>query len=206
MASHRQTSLFQPRNEVSIHTLATGLELSITQLISWQRRVVEFQWEVARRPHETQNNQLSLLAEPTALVAMSHLSRTWNPLNLTPQNMEFWRWPHAPHKGAAIYFVHDRPPHLDGHLLLYVGETGQADQRWRGDHDCKTYLSAYAEAVHRVALASRLSIRFWCDAPAAVEPRRRLEQELIQRWKPPFNKETRDRWSTPFTSDPAEGW
>ena len=76
----------------------------------------------------------------------------------------------------------DRPPHLDGHLLLYVGETGRADQRWRGEHDCKTYLAAYTEAIHRAALASRLSIRFWCDVPAAVEPRRRLEQELIQRW------------------------
>jgi hypothetical protein len=28
-----------------------------------------------------------------------------------------------------------------------------------------------------------------------------LEQALIQRWKPPFNKETRGRWSTPFTAD-----
>jgi hypothetical protein len=36
--------------------------------------------------------------------------------------------------------------------------------------------------------------------PAQVKPRRALEQALIQRWLPPFNKETRARWATPFTA------
>lgn len=207
MASPRQTSLFQPHDGVPIAIQGTGpapwMELSSEQLITWQRRVVELQKDVAQGSRETQGNQLSLLAEPTARSAGGHQATTCDPLELTPQSLDFWRWPRAPQRGAAIYFVIDRPPHLDGHLLLYVGETGRADQRWRGEHDCKTYLAAYTEAIHRAALASRLSIRFWCDVPAAVEPRRRLERELIQRWRPPFNKETRDRWATPFTSDPA---
>jgi hypothetical protein len=97
----------------------------------------------------------------------------------------------------------DRPPQLPVPLLLYVGETGRAEQRWKGDHDCKGYLAAYGEALARVGLEARPSIRFWCDVPAAVSPRRALEQSLIRRWLPPFNKETRERWATPFTADPG---
>jgi hypothetical protein len=52
-------------------------------------------------------------------------------------------------------------------------------------------------------LEARLSIRFWGDVPATIRPRRALEQALIRRWLPPFNKETRQRWVTPFTADPA---
>jgi hypothetical protein len=204
---HGRPASSSPMTESPSTSLGTApapwLELSSEQLITWQRRVVDLQRQVARDPATTQGNQLSLLAEPTAPVQGATRQRRAIPWSLTPQSLEFWRWPRAPQQGAAIYFVIDRPPHLDGHLLLYVGETGRADQRWRGEHDCKTYLAAYTEAIHRAALASRLSIRFWCDVPAAVEPRRRLEQELIQRWRPPFNKETRDRWATPFTSDPA---
>ena len=40
-----------------------------------------------------------------------------------------------------------------------------------------------------------------CPPPSAR--RRALEQALIQRWLPPFNKETRSRWATPFQADPA---
>ena len=123
-----------------------------------------------------------------------------NPLALAAQHLQFWRWPEAQSDGAALYFVLDRPPHLDGHLLLYVGETMQADRRWKGEHDCKAYLAAYGEALQQVGLGSQLSIRFWNDAPAATRPRRALEQALIRHWLPPFNKETRGRWATPFTA------
>jgi hypothetical protein len=84
-----------------------------------------------------------------------------------------------------------------------VGETGQADRRWKGEHDCKAYLAAYSEALLKAGLGCQTSIRFWLDVPAAVRPRRALEQALIQRWLPAFNKETRSRWATPFQADPA---
>jgi hypothetical protein len=82
-----------------------------------------------------------------------------------------------------------------------VGETGQADRRWKGEHDCKSYLAAYGEALQQVGMGSQLSIRFWLDAPEAVKARRALEQALIRHWLPPFNKETRARWATPFTAE-----
>jgi hypothetical protein len=157
--------------------------------------VAAHQAGVARGSREA--GQLSLLAEDQGPAGMAG---RLDPLRLTPQSLEFWRWPSAPHQGAAIYFVLDRPPHLEQPLLLYVGETGRADRRWKGDHDCKSYLAAYGEALRRVGLTTRLSIRFWCDVPQPVAARRGLEQALIRRWLPPFNKETRARWSTPFTA------
>jgi hypothetical protein len=136
-----------------------------------------------------------------AVVGPADTVQRLDPLALAPQSLQFWRWPEACNSGAAVYFVLDRPPHLDGPLLLYVGETAQADRRWKGEHDCKSYLAAYGDALQQVGLGSQLSIRFWSDAPAAVRPRRALEQALIRHWLPPFNKETRGRWATPFTAD-----
>ncbi len=132
--------------------------------------------------------------EPLALAA------SLDPLALVAQPLQFWRWPGAPQQGAALYFVVDRPSHLASPLLLYVGETGQADRRWKGEHDCKDYLAAYGEALLQVGLDCQLSIRFWSDAPTPTRQRRALEQALIRLWQPPFNKETRGRWATPFTT------
>lgn len=101
-----------------------------------------------------------------------------------------------------MYLVMDRPAELDQPLLLYIGETLAADRRWKGDHDCKRYLAAYGEALQRCGLAHQLSIRFSTDVPAITKERRALERRLIQRWQPPFNKETRQRWATPFTAEP----
>lgn len=200
MASVRQPDLFAHREQASFHPRGApppAPELSAPLLIDWQRRVTAHQSGVHR--DTTAGGQLSLMKscrEP------SQETDRLDPFRLTPQSLEFWRWPHAPHEGAAIYFVVDRPPHLEDPLLLYVGETGRADRRWKGEHDCKSYLAAYGEALRRVALGTRLSIRFWCDVPVAVAGRRALEQALIRRWLPPFNRETRERWTTPFTADP----
>ena len=43
-------------------------------------------------------------------------------------------------------------------LLLYVGETCQADRRWKGEHDCKSYLAAYGEALVRCGQQPRFPI------------------------------------------------
>ena len=123
-----------------------------------------------------------------------------NPLTLTPLPLSFWRWPSPPHKGPALYFVMDRPTNLDFPLILYIGETIAAEKRWKGEHDCKTYLSSYCEALGIAQISHQLSIRFWNDVPQDTKSRRKIEQLLIQKWKPPFNKETRNRWKTPFTT------
>ncbi len=123
-----------------------------------------------------------------------------NPLELTPLPINFWRWPKSDHNGPAIYLVMDRPKEIGSNLLLYIGETVSAEKRWKGDHDCKQYLEAYLEAFQKVRLGTQLSIRFWTDVPKETKARRSIEQQLIQKWLPPFNKETRSRWATPFTT------
>ena len=178
------------------------LPLQDHQLRQWQERLLAFQqprFAAVGEGRSLAAGQINLLDD--AVVGPSETVQRLDPLALAPQSLQFWRWPEASNTGAALYFVLDRPPHLPGSLLLYVGETAQADRRWKGEHDCKSYLAAYGDALQQVGLGSQLSIRFWSDAPVAVRPRRALEQALIRHWLPPFNKETRGRWATPFTAD-----
>ena len=181
-------------------TDAPALPLQASQLLDWQTKLAAHQQPLWRN-QAGEATQVSLFAAtPTT---PHEMAEAFNPLQLTPQALSFWRWPAAPHQGAALYLVTDRPAGLGQPLLLYVGETGQADRRWKGEHDCKAYLAAYSEALLKAGLSCQTSIRFWLDVPAAIQPRRALEQALIQRWLPPFNKETRSRWATPFQADPA---
>lgn len=170
------------------------------QLLDWQERLRRHQGPLFRgQAGGAAQASLFTVAPPQDPLASAG---ALDPLSLQPQSLSFWRWPEAPHRGAAIYLVIDRPDAGADPLLLYVGETGRADRRWKGDHDCKRYLAAYGEALRRAAVPMALSIRFWCDVPTGTGPRRELEQALIRRWLPPFNKETRERWATPFTADP----
>jgi hypothetical protein len=183
----------------------SGAELPLLrhQLQAWQQALARHQAPLFA-DSEAAVRQVGLFEDPApAPHVQPHLGL--NPLQLRAQPLSFWRWPDPPQRGAALYFVLDRSPIRQDQqaqpLLLYVGETGRADRRWKGEHDCKQYLAAYREALARVELACRLSIHFWLDAPESPRQRRALEQVLIQRWLPPFNKETRQRWATPFTAD-----
>jgi hypothetical protein len=198
----RQGELFPAAAGAGGAAPAEELPLLRDQLLAWQRRLADHQGPLYGEAGATAPRQGQLFAGPADPDDPLVRARCFDPLALRPQSLSFWRWPRPAHRGAALYLVMDRPPRLAVSLLLYVGETGRADQRWKGDHDCKGYLAAYGEALARVGLEARPSIRFWCDVPAAVAPRRALEQALIRRWLPPFNKETRERWATPFTADP----
>ncbi|MEO0688447.1 MAG: GIY-YIG nuclease family protein, partial [Cyanobacteria bacterium J06649_11] len=43
-----------------------------------------------------------------------------------------------------------------------------------------------------------VNIAFWWDAPDSTRPRQKLELELIQKWRSPFNKENWKLWGQPF--------
>jgi hypothetical protein len=175
------------------------LPLQSHQLLQWQQRLEHYQaplFEAAGRRGGESPGQTDLFGTVERLSV-----HNLDPLALAAQPLNFWRWPESQQHGAALYFVLDRPPHLSAPLLLYVGETSRADQRWKGEHDCKSYLAAYGEALQQLGLGSQLSIRFWADAPVELRQRRALEQAFIRHWLPPFNKETRGRWATPFTAD-----
>ena len=196
----RQGDLFSGLQPASSNASGAGDELPLLahQLLAWQRLVASHQGPLfAGGPGQEVQASLFDLSSSSAEARAA----AFDPLALQPQPLSFWRWPQAPQGGAAIYLVIDRPPALEQPLLLYVGETGRADRRWKGEHDCKRYLTAYGEALAKAALEGRPSIRFWLDVPATIQPRRALEQALIRRWLPPFNKETRQRWATPFTAE-----
>jgi len=206
----RQGELFP--TPMAAGPLSAELPLLSHQLLAWQERLAAFQaprfgtCAAAAAPISGQGELFAACPAPTAPAPMAAIrcggASGPNPLHLQPQALSFWRWPQPIHQGAALYFVVDGPPHLASPLLLYVGETGRADRRWKGDHDCKSYLAAYGEALQKADLEARLTIRFWLDVPTAVKPRRALEQTLIRHWLPPFNKETRGRWATPFQAEP----
>ncbi len=169
------------------------LDLDQELLTQWQESIHSYQLKLFTGENLFQS-QGSLFAQET-----ESQDTFTNPLKLTPVPLNFWRLPHIDHKGPAIYFVMDQPS-SECNLLLYIGETIAAEKRWKGDHDCKKYVDAYLEAFQKANLNTHISIRFWCDVPHKTKARRQLEQILIQKWLPPFNKETRDRWKTPFTS------
>lgn len=178
------------------------LPLLHQQLLAWRHRLAQHQGPlfagagsggVAAGSHQ---GQLFAAADPVSTAA-----DRFQPLALQPQPLSFWRWPQLQMSGAALYVVLDRPADLAHPLLLYIGETCRADQRWKGEHDCKQYLAAYGETLQGLGISPRLSISFWSDVPEQTRSRRQLEQALIRRWLPAFNKETRGRWATPFQAD-----
>ena len=190
----RQGNLFEQPAPASHENEPAELALNWQQLQSWQERIHSFQSPLFESDSPRQE-QSSLFGSEEAEAAGVQ------PLSLKPLPLSFWRWPQSPHQGAALYWVMDRPAGLKHPILLYIGETMAADRRWKGEHDCKAYLAAYQEACVHCGLSCRTSIRFWGDVPRATKARRQLEQTLIRRWQPPFNKETRDRWATPFQAD-----
>ena len=169
------------------------LHLRRDQLRDWQARVAGHQ-QAARLGDGGRQGELFATTQD------SLLPYGIDPFRLLPQPLNFWRWPEPPNQGAAHYFVVDDAPHLPHSLLLYLGETGEAAQRWKGSHDCKAYLASYLQALQTVELVSAVSVRFWCDAPSQRIARRAQETRLIQYWQPPFNREMQGRWRTPFTA------
>jgi hypothetical protein len=163
------------------------LEMNAPTLQGWKQRIFQYQQQVIQGSKPA---QIALFDSDPDAIDFEVL----DPFGLQTQNIEFWRWPAHEPGLAALYFVidHELP------LLLYVGETCQANQRWKGVHDCKRYVRNYI-AAHRIHnLPVSVSIGFWTHAPAATRPRQRLELMLICKWRSPFNKENWRHWGTPF--------
>ena len=160
----------------------------------WQQKIINHQSLIFKNGYKDEN-QTSLFDS-----YLEELNETFNPLELTPLPLSFWRWPTSMQEGPAVYFVMDQIINSDENIILYIGETISAEKRWKGEHDCKSYLSSYSEILQKANIATTLNIRFWLDVPSDTKKRRKLEQKLIQTWLPPFNKETRRIWATPFTS------
>ena len=160
----------------------------------WQEKIITHQSPIFNNGYKNLN-QSSLFKS-----SLEELNESFNPIDLTPLPLSFWRWPKAMHEGPAVYFVMDKTIEANENIILYIGETMSAEKRWKGEHDCKNYLSSYSDFLQKADMSCKLNIRFWLDVPVETKERRKLERKLIQTWLPPFNKETREIWATPFTS------
>jgi len=125
---------------------------------------------------------------------VSHDSSQIDPWQLAYESMSFWRKPRKTRGYPCLYFVVDRfVP-----LLLYIGESINSEQRWRSEHDCKRYLDRYYALHYTLGIEQGVAIAFWLHAPRRRQSRQAIEQDLIQIWQPPFNKECWSRWGQPF--------
>ena len=192
---NRQYDLFKDNTVINQEiNLPNETLINKKTLKEWQEKIINHQYSLFKNNNKN-INQTSLFE-----TSSEELSEFFNPINLTPLPLNFWKWPKGLHEGAAIYFVMDNIIDSDKNIILYIGETIAAEKRWKGKHDCKNYLSSYSDSLQKANITTRLNIRFWLDVPNKTKERRKLEQQLIQAWLPPFNKETRGIWSTPFTS------
>ena len=191
----RQYDLFSNSDlDFSENNLLQDILIEKKIIKDWQEKIINHQSPIFKSNYKdvTQASLFESISD--------ELNKTFNPMQLTPLPLSFWKWPKTMHKGPAIYFVMDKVINSEENIILYIGETISAEKRWKGEHDCKNYLSNYSDTLQKATLTTKLNIRFWLDVPIKTKERRKLEQKLIQTWLPPFNKETRGIWATPFTS------
>ena len=191
----RQYNLFNNNDlDFKENNLLQGISIEKNIIKEWQEKIINHQSPIFKS-NSRDVTQTSLFESIS-----DKLTENFNPISLTPLPLSFWKWPKIMHKGPAVYFVMDRMINSEENIVLYIGETISAEKRWKGEHDCKNYLSTYSDTLQKANVTTKLNIRFWLDVPIETKERRNLEKKLIQTWLPPFNKETRGIWATPFTS------
>ncbi len=190
----RQTELFDLKTNTSNYSPhMNNLKIKSKTLLTWRNKIYEYQSKIVEE-------KTSPVSQKTILpITDSFDNKNIDPFSLQPLSLNFWRSNKYVHNGPAIYFVIDNM--VSSKIILYIGETYSANKRWKGEHDCKNYLTNYKESLASNNLSSHQDIRFFLDVPKEVKLRRKLEQKLINLWLPPFNKETKDRWLTTFTNN-----
>ncbi|NET37765.1 MAG: GIY-YIG nuclease family protein [Cyanothece sp. SIO1E1] len=159
-----------------------------TALLQWKLNIATYQ----QRVRSSQPEEQSCLFEPDPLTATPN---TIDPFYLKLNNFCFFEWPASKYPSKpCIYFVID----VNVPLILYIGETCKANQRWKGVHDCKRYVLNYRELHFKHDTPTAINTTFYWDAPIADRLRLWLEAGLITRWRSPFNKENWHFWGTPF--------
>ncbi len=191
---NRQFELFGSKTDTSINFQhINNLKIKGESLTEWRNRIHNHQFKISQ---DSQNKNLQQTILPVQNIFNE---KKIDPFSLQPLSLNFWRTNQHIHNGPAMYFVIDTL--VSSKIILYIGETNAANKRWKGVHDCKDYLMNYKEALAYNNLSSHQDIRFFLDVPKELKLRRKLEQQLIYLWLPPFNKETRDRWKTTFTNN-----
>jgi len=190
----RQFELFGSNTNTSINFQNTNnIKIKCETLTEWRNKIHNHQLKISEDSYDKTLQQ--------TILPLNNIfnEKKIDPFSLQPLSLNFLRTNQHIHDCPAMYFVIDNM--VSSKIILYIGETNSANKRWKGEHDCKNYLMNYKEALANNNLSSHQDIRFFLDVPKEVKLRRKLEQQLIYLWLPPFNKETRDRWTTTFTNN-----
>ena len=189
----KQIELFDTRDSFDNYSKQTNfVAQSREEILEWKKKISQYQQIILK------NKDNSFLQESIFSDQKDSKVGEINPFTLAGSSINFWRSKKLISKRSAIYFVIDNTQ--DYQIILYIGETSSADARWKGVHDCKTYINNYKEVLSAHKIKSHLDIRFFLDVPKEARFRRKLEKQLIYLWFPPFNKETRNKWSNTFTN------
>ena len=106
-----QGNLFEQPFAESSGLIEQSLLLSAELLRSWQERIHQFQGPLFSPQLASQLGHRNPAAEQKQLFPSDNPNplSSFQPLQLKPLPLSFWRWPKSPHQGAAIYLVMDRP-------------------------------------------------------------------------------------------------
>ncbi|MEB3229449.1 MAG: GIY-YIG nuclease family protein [Leptolyngbyaceae bacterium] len=201
----QQQSLFSVSEQRSFTPVGPrerpSLEIDPAFLQRWKSDIFRYQQRILTEQTVQQPSLLGgLTADPNtdnelATAGWEAIADPIIPFDLELHNFFFFQWPADHHPDSAcLYFVMD----TTASLLLYVGETCHANQRWKGVHDCKQYVLNYQSLHFQHNIPTSINTGFWWDAPTETPPRQQLESVLIRKWRSPFNKENWKFWNTPF--------
>lgn len=191
MANHEQRSLFTASEQKSLIGWGRSqveLEMDSDGIQAWKAAIAQYQRQVKISQAPAQGTLFDLA--PTTVDAACI-----DPFSLKLHNFHFFEWPADRYPSTpCIYFAID----IKLPLILYIGETCKANQRWKGVHDCKRYVLNYQNLHRKYQLPTAVNTAFWWETPGETKQRLHLEAELIARWRSPFNKENWRFWGTPF--------
>ena len=138
--NNKQFELFSSALDTSINLpFSNNLKVRSKTLMAWRNRISDYQSKIMR---DNQNNilQQSIIPQNDNI---DH--RKIYPFSLQGLSLNFWRTNQSVHNGPAMYFVIDTMG--SSQVILYIGETNSANKRWKGEHDCKNYLSNYKDCL-----------------------------------------------------------
>lgn len=162
-----------PNNEKAI--------IDADTLQSWKNQIVEYQ----------QQARVTNASEQKVLFDIPELSgedyTQIDPLKLKNQVLSKF-------KGTDyLYFVLDKIPGL----ILYIGQQ-RVNKKLKKVHEFNDYIITYQELHNYYKLKTSISIVFWQNVPQDSYRRQELEEYLILKWRPPFNKQSFQWWGLPF--------
>ena len=109
----RQYDLFN-NHDLNFSDNNTFQDININKKVikEWQKKIILHQSPIFKCGYKNIN-------QPSLFESSSEKSyEAFNPIELTPLPLSFWRWPKTIHEGPAVYFVMDKMINSDENIIL----------------------------------------------------------------------------------------